>query len=162
MDEVTAVERQHRSALGAREGQDSGIRDPKVPLARLLGCQDIVTKAPQLFDDRVGEILVALELGHPSAFLIVPYRLVDRFRVLVVIGPGGLQVRLGQIGVVLEDALIWEAQTTPLHQAGHGVARVSDTRLAAADAGSFLDPTRPRRVIRRHHPLTPIIRERDR
>jgi hypothetical protein len=49
-----------------------------------------MSQSPQLHDDVIGEILVAVQSGHPSGFLVFLDRLINCLTVLVVIRPGGL------------------------------------------------------------------------
>jgi hypothetical protein len=84
-DEVTAVERQNRPVARDGEGQNAGIRDALIALTGFLGCQDVMTKLPQFFDDRKREVFVTVQPRHPLCFLVFLDCSVDLFRVRPVI-----------------------------------------------------------------------------
>lgn len=141
IDEIATVECQHGPIQADGECQDVGVLDPLVPLASLLDREDVEAKLSQLDDDRIFEILVGIQPGHPSRILIRADGLIDLLAVAVVIIPGGFQVDPGQVGMTIEDLGIGQAQPPPLHQAGDSVASLADAGVAASNAAAFLDPT---------------------
>jgi hypothetical protein len=106
VDEIATVECQYGPTLARGEGKDVGTFDPLVSPASFLDREDIVAKRPQLDNDLKGEILVSIESGHPSCVLILADGPVDLLGVLVVIGPGRLEIDLGQVGMTIEDFVI--------------------------------------------------------
>ena len=125
LDEVTAVERQHRPVARDGEGQNEGIRDAFIALTGFLGCQDVMTKFPQFFDHRKREVFVTVQPRHPLSFLIFFYCSVDLFGVRPVIGPSDRQVGLGQVRMVFSDLRIGQAQPPPRNEARDSVPRIS-------------------------------------
>jgi hypothetical protein len=130
VNEVTAVECQHRPVARDGEGQNAGIRDSLIAVTGFLGCQDVVTKFPKFFDDRKREVFVTVQPRHPLSFLVLLDRSVDLFSVRPVIGPSDRQVGLGQVRVVLPDLRIGQPQPAPRNETRDRVPRISNAWLA--------------------------------
>ena len=62
-----------------------------------------------IFDDGQREILIGEDSGPPSGVLVLTEDLIDFLGVFEAIGPRDVDVGLGQVGVMLENARIGQA-----------------------------------------------------
>jgi hypothetical protein len=121
---VTLILGRHVSSV--RSQLDSEL----IAVTGFLGCQDVMTKFPQFFDDRKREVFVTVQTRHPLSFLVFLYCLVDLFSARPVIGPSDRQVGLGQVRVMFSDLLIGQPQPAPRNETRDRVPRISNAWLA--------------------------------
>jgi hypothetical protein len=119
-----------------RRLRDLGSLDSQqlIAVTGFLGCQDVMTKFPQFFDDRKREVFVTVQPRHPLSFLVFLYCSVDLFSVRPVIGPSDRQVGLGQLRVMFSDLLIGQPQPAPRNETRDRVPRISNAWLATTHA----------------------------
>src|SRR5947209_19150105 len=66
-DEIPAVEGEHSAVMGHGEGQNSDVANALAALPSLLDRLHVVAELPQVFHDRVAEVLVRIQPGHDQA-----------------------------------------------------------------------------------------------
>jgi hypothetical protein len=149
-NEMSTIESDYRPVLGNGKRQDLLIGPSLTTLSRLLRRQDVVSKTSQLQYRRITEVLVGIQSGHRLGILVIPDGAIDLFRILVVVVPSSIKIRLSEIGVVLQNLLIRQALLTPLHQPSDRVPRASNARFSTADPACFVDLACRLRLTMRH------------
>jgi hypothetical protein len=102
-NEMPTIEGDYRSILGNGKCQDFPVGFALIALTRLLCRQDFVSKTPQLFNGRITEVLVGVESRHRLGILVIPNRHIDLIGVVVIVVPSGVEVRLSQVRMLLQD-----------------------------------------------------------
>ncbi len=115
-DEVATVESEDDPTLGDGEGQNCGVCNSLIALASLLDSQQVMAAPAQLDDHLQVEVLVGIQSGHLSCFLVGEDGPINLLTVTVVIRPGHVQIVLAQIGMTLSDLAVGESQPPPLHE----------------------------------------------
>jgi hypothetical protein len=138
--EVSPIECQHRPLLRRRVDEDLIISDSLVRPACILTGQHVVSKLAKLYDDREAEILIGVECGHGSGFLVRLNRQIDFLPMYSVVLQRRVQVFLRQIRMVAKDLIVAQTQVSPLDDPRNRVTRISNARIAAAHSGRLLNP----------------------
>ena len=114
-NEMSTIKGQQASPGVRCENQDVSVWDALICLSRFVSREHVMTVLTEQCDDGLRKIFVRVEQGHFLGFLFGGQYLLDLGGVFFEIRPSRFKVSKRQIGMLLKNAFVGEADSLPCH-----------------------------------------------